>query len=167
MQMKSMFSLGLGEQNSWRLSSSPRGRRPCTTSTSTTILNTGTLISLRCRQPVGHRRPWTNHIISGRQGWTPWEDSGRHLERLLRGDCSLFLKMWKQFSFVFRALRPALGLKHANTVKFLAGKVHSWIAAFFFLLHLIFHLNPGFVGHWSSVGSHLLCLLQLWQLVQL
>ena len=54
---KVMFAPGHGGRSFWGRSSSPRGRRPCTTSTSTTILNTGALIYLRCPQPVGHRRP--------------------------------------------------------------------------------------------------------------
>ena len=46
----------------------------------------------------------------------------------------------RQISFFYRALRPAVGLKHANTVKFLVGKVG------FILAHLfpspIFSLYP-------------------------
>ena len=88
------------------------------------------------------RQPWfqvpllyvgilPNHTCAGKQGWTPWEDSGRHPEKLLRGWLSIASTIWKIVDYsdlLFRALRPALGLKHANTVKFMVGKVN--LAAF-------------------------------------
>ena len=90
MQMKSMFSLGLGEQNSWRLSSSPRGRRPCTSSISTT-----TLISGAFTFPRNRIWPWsiTQSYLYRKARLNPlrrlWQAPGEAFERW-----QLLLKMW-------------------------------------------------------------------------
>ena len=54
----------------------------------------------------------------------------------MRGDGGKFKIGLKTNVFFYRALRPAVGLKHANTVKFLVGKVG------FILAHLFYHFIP-------------------------
>ena len=87
-----------------------------------------------------------------------WQAPGEAFERW-----QLLLKMWNNSAVQSPPTCPwAEACQHCQVSRWKGTQLNCC-----FLLDLIFHLNSGIVGHWSSVGSHLLCLLQLWQLVQL
>ena len=117
-----MLAPGHGGQSFWGRSNSPRRRRPCTSSISTTTLISGAFTICRyITQSYLCRKARLNPLRR------LWQAPGEAFERLIV-DCADDLNFFDYSDLLFRALRPALGLKHANTVKFMVGKVN--LAAF-------------------------------------
>ena len=160
---KVMFASGLGGRSFWGRSSSPRGRRRCTSSISTTTPISGALNFLGIEYDLGL---YPNRICTGKQGWTPWEDSGRHPEKLLRGKSSV-----STFKHVDHSLSVQSSATCNGTEDGCTCQVCHWEGKHFFsqtcydLLN-VYNCFSELVGHRYTVGCHLLCLLQLWRLVQ-